>query len=201
MCIYLIRFYHNIYTDTNKWIFLLFYKNEVCMGARTILDDLRVKKSNNSVHGYSCTTDLLATSRSITITQDNPGTVPGYGAVLLFWCTTVVPVQIFDICTISRLGTIFQYLWLTRSSTEICQVSRDQATHIPKFFGIIPYSSRVTSCFVVKLVYRYSARVRIIPNIFGIFLPAQNRYQILEFAGMDPKFTIFFGIQWTLVPG
>ena len=61
MCIYLIRFYHNIYTDTNKWIFLLFYKNEVCMGVRTILDDLRVKKSNNSVHGYSCTTDLLAT--------------------------------------------------------------------------------------------------------------------------------------------
>ncbi len=52
------------------------------MGARTILDDLRVKKSNNSVHGYSCTTDLLA--RSITITQDNPGTVPGYRAVLLF---------------------------------------------------------------------------------------------------------------------
>ena len=65
------RFYHNIYTDTNKWIFLLFYKNEVCMGARTILDDLHVKKSNNSVHGYSCTTDLLATSRSITITGTN----------------------------------------------------------------------------------------------------------------------------------
>eukprot|EP01050_Picozoa_sp_SAG11_P022325 SAG11_NODE_4195_length_2020_cov_12.264966_1_plen_93_part_00 len=70
-----------------------------------------------------------------------------------------------------------------------------QATHIPKKIGIIPYSSRVkdpNSCFVVKLVYRYSARVRIIPNIFGIFLPAQNRYQILEFAGMDPKFTFFF---------
>eukprot|EP01050_Picozoa_sp_SAG11_P037792 SAG11_NODE_15085_length_589_cov_1.912245_1_plen_43_part_01 len=38
------------------------------MGSRTIVDDLRVKKSNNSVQGYSCTTDLLATSRSITIT-------------------------------------------------------------------------------------------------------------------------------------
>eukprot|EP01050_Picozoa_sp_SAG11_P037402 SAG11_NODE_14730_length_591_cov_4.316733_1_plen_111_part_00 len=31
MCIYLIRFYHNVYTNSNKWIFLLFYKNEVCV--------------------------------------------------------------------------------------------------------------------------------------------------------------------------
>ena len=99
MCIYLIRFYHNIYTDTNKWIFLLFYKNEVCMGARTILDDLRVKKSNNSVHGYSCTTDLLATSRSITITQDNPGTVPGYLGTELYCCFDALPWYLYKYST------------------------------------------------------------------------------------------------------
>eukprot|EP01050_Picozoa_sp_SAG11_P003989 SAG11_NODE_242_length_11757_cov_9.613999_5_plen_101_part_00 len=87
MCIYLIRFYQNIYTDTNKWIFLALLQKRSLYVSRTMLDDLRVKKSNNSVHGFSCTTDLLATSRSITITQvgqDNPATVPGYRAVLLF---------------------------------------------------------------------------------------------------------------------